>query len=635
MSSHLSGGRVNLALWRNKARSDLLRCLRDCPGSKALVWDHQLTGPVGLIAEYSLLRENEVDRMFPLNPGRLPIATGAGASAIQSVIFLVRPKLELIEVVADCIRKTEEVGSRFHREYNIYFVPMKSTLCCQKLKDLQVYGFFKNVGEYCLELLPLDSDLLSMESEVSFKECYLLNDFTTMHYVARALMKMQAMYGIIPKVYGKGKCAKTVADMITRMRREIGDGQFRSEPCFDSMLLLDRTCDLLTPLPTQLTYEGLIDEFFDLQNGTAKFPPEKFSKGKDSEEQQQQKDLSTEKKSDHKKIPLNSSDELFAVLRDKNFNAVGPELSKKAKTLSAIYDERKDARTVRAMKQFVSKLPHIQLEKSQLATHTSIAELIKEQTDTDVFMDSLQVQQEFMNGIDTDKINSYVEDSIAKKEPLINVLRILCLQSVTNDGFKPKVFDFYRREILQTYGFHHMLTLSNLERAGLLKVQGNRSFPALRKTLNLMSGEVNELNPQDISYVFSGYAPLSVRLVQTLVGPGWRSIQEVMRLLPGQTFEIDQKLPTGVEKTRPITQDNHGEQSKVCLVFFLGGVTAAEIAALRFLSQQENSVYGSTEFIVATTKLLNGSNWIESLMENPIPVRDDGNPRSSQQSRLR
>lgn len=72
--------------------------------------------------------------------------------------------------------------------------------------------------------------------------------------------------------------------------------------------------------------------------GTAKFPPEKFSKGKDSEEQQQQKDLSTEKKSDHKKIPLNSSDELFAVLRDKNFNAVGPELSKKAKTLSAIYD---------------------------------------------------------------------------------------------------------------------------------------------------------------------------------------------------------------------------------------------------------------------------------------------------------
>ncbi|PIK51654.1 hypothetical protein BSL78_11464 [Apostichopus japonicus] len=570
MSSHLSGGRVNLALWRNKARSDLLRCLRDCPGSKALVWDHQLTGPVGLIAEYSLLRENEVDRMFPLNPGRLPIATGAGASAIQSVIFLVRPKLELIEVVADCIRKTEEVGSRFHREYNIYFVPMKSTLCCQKLKDLQVYGFFKNVGEYCLELLPLDSDLLSMESEVSFKECYLLNDFTTMHYVARALMKMQAMYGIIPKVYGKGKCAKTVADMITRMRREIGDGQFRSEPCFDSMLLLDRTCDLLTPLPTQLTYEGLIDEFFDLQNGTAKFPPEKFSKGKDSEEQQQQKDLSTEKKSDHKKIPLNSSDELFAVLRDKNFNAVGPELSKKAKTLSAIYDERKDARTVRAMKQFVSKLPHIQLEKSQLATHTSIAELIKEQTDTDVFMDSLQVQQEFMNGIDTDKINSYVEDSIAKKEPLINVLRILCLQSVTNDGFKPKVFDFYRREILQT-----------------------------------------------------------------LVGPGWRSIQEVMRLLPGQTFEIDQKLPTGVEKTRPITQDNHGEQSKVCLVFFLGGVTAAEIAALRFLSQQENSVYGSTEFIVATTKLLNGSNWIESLMENPIPVRDDGNPRSSQQSRLR
>lgn len=633
MASHLNGGgRVNIALWRNKARSDLLKCLRECPGSKALVWDSQLTGPVGLIAEYSLLKENEVDRMFPLNPGRLPLAAGPGASAIQSVIFLVRPKLELMSDIADCIRKTEEVGSRFQKDYHIYFVPMKSTLCCQKLKNLQVYGFLKNVGEYCLELLPMDSDLLSMESSLSFKECNLLNDFTTMHYVARALMKMQAMYGIIPKVYGKGKCAKMVSDMITRMRLEIGDKEFKSEPCFDSMLLLDRSCDLLTPLPTQLTYEGLMDEYFDIQNGTGKFPPEKFAKSNESD---QQKDLSTDKKSDFKKIPLNSSDELFAVLRDKNFNAVGPELSKKAKTLSAIYDERKDAKTVRAMKQFVSKLPHIQLEKSQLATHTSIAELVKEKTDTESFMDSLQIQQEFMNGLDTDKVSSYIEDLIAKKESLVKVLRLICLQSVTNDGLKPKVLDFYKREILQTYGFEHILTLSNLERAGLLKFQGPRGFPTLRKTLNLVVGEVNELNPLDISYVFSGYAPLSVRLIQTLMGPGWRSIQEVMRFLPGQAFEIDQKLPPGVEKRKPLSQGNQEDNTRVCLVFFLGGATFAEIAALRFLSQQENSSHGPTEYIIATTKLINGSNWIESLMENPVPGEEESTSFRPQQSRLR
>lgn len=94
---------------------------------------------VGSIVSFPPSKDNEVDRMFPLNPGRLPIASGPGASAIQNIIFLVRPKLELMDIVADCIRKTEEVGSRFHKDYNIYFVPMKSTLCCNKLKVSVLY----------------------------------------------------------------------------------------------------------------------------------------------------------------------------------------------------------------------------------------------------------------------------------------------------------------------------------------------------------------------------------------------------------------------------------------------------------------------------------------------------------------
>jgi hypothetical protein len=48
---------------------------------------------------------------------------------------------------------------------------------------------------------------------------------------------------------------------------------------------------------------------------------------------------------------------------------------------------------------------------------------------------------------------------------------MICLQSVINGGLKQKLFDFYRREILQTYGFEHILTLDNLEKAGLLTLQ--------------------------------------------------------------------------------------------------------------------------------------------------------------------
>ena len=38
-------------------------------------------------------------------------------------------------------------------------------------------------------------------------------------------------------------------------------------PQIDSIVLLDRPLDFLTPLSTQLTYEGLIDEIYQIKNG--------------------------------------------------------------------------------------------------------------------------------------------------------------------------------------------------------------------------------------------------------------------------------------------------------------------------------------------------------------------------------
>lgn len=57
-------------------------------------------------------------------------------------------------------------------------------------------------------------------------------------------------------------------------------------------------------------------------------------------------------------------------------------------------------------------------------------------------------------------------------------------------------------------------------------------------------------NPNDISYVYSGYAPLSIRLTQLLARPGWRSIEEVLKMLPGPHYEERQQLPAGLHKKR-------------------------------------------------------------------------------------
>ena len=53
----------------------------------------------------------------------------------------------------------------FRREFHIFFVPRKSLLCERRLKELGVYGTFAHVDEYPLDIIPFDSDLMSMEMD--------------------------------------------------------------------------------------------------------------------------------------------------------------------------------------------------------------------------------------------------------------------------------------------------------------------------------------------------------------------------------------------------------------------------------------------------------------------------------------
>ena len=111
---------------------------------------------------------------------------------------------------------------------------------------------------------------------------------------------------------------------MVRMRREScgRDPEVRSQ--IDSLVIIDRAVDLISPLATQLTYEGLVDEMFGITCATVTIPePEK------------------------KTLSLTSQEELFQELRGLNFNAVGPTLSRKARGIKAMEDQRHEAKTPR------------------------------------------------------------------------------------------------------------------------------------------------------------------------------------------------------------------------------------------------------------------------------------------------
>lgn len=327
---------------------------------------------------------------------------------------------------------------------------------------------------------------------------------------------------------------------------------------------------------------------------------------------------------------LNSADDLFAGLRDKHINACGQILTRGAKSIAALLSTSQSDKSVQEIRIFVNTLPALLAQKKSIGTHTTIAHMIKEHTGNDAFLDELSCEQDFLMCHNVDRVSPHIEDLLAKEAPLRTVLRLICMQCLAGSGFKPKVLDAYKRELVHVYGIEVLLTISNLERAGLLRLQtGARTYAVLRKTLRLTVDDAAEVAPKDISYVHTSYAPLTVRIVeQSIKLLGWQTLHDVLASMPGPTFEdcqsagqhnmhdvdtMDAPATTTTRRTSLTSEMSQSEQRRVILVFFLGGCTFAEVSALRFLAQED----GNVEFVIATTKLVNKHSFLDDFIEHP------------------
>lgn len=524
-TAHLSNSALNLVALRDYYRSELSNLL-NLVGSgvgalrekKALVLDKTLSGPLGLVAEVALLQSHGVDQIHHLKD--LELQTTA-----QHVLYLVRPTIPNMRIIASHIlnHRSRDPNGMIKRTWSVFFVPRKSMLCEKELEELGVLGDLKYIQEFYLELIPFEEDVLSMEMNTSFRDVFLDGDPTSLLYVARSLMKLQSIFGLIPTIKGKGNNAHKVFHLLQRLRREgsfnIGGSSSGVVSEIDSLIILDRSVDLVTPTLTQLTYEGLIDEIFQIKNSYIDVDADMIGGNKPAPSSSGQS--APPPPSGPKKLLLNSVDTLFKETRDLNFRVLGPLLHKKAEYIKETYSERHTAQTVNEMSNFMAKFKTAHAEHNLLQTHINLAEKISTVFKSKIFDRRLEIERWCLEGIESDAIEEYIEGAIARNENIHSVMRIMCLYSCTQGGLKSKKFDHLRREFLQTYGFSSLFTLNNLEKLGLFASVSHphaygKGWSNLRKGLKLITPmeKVEVKEPTGIEYTFNGYAPLAARLVE-------------------------------------------------------------------------------------------------------------------------
>uniref|UniRef100_M4CSB4 Uncharacterized protein n=1 Tax=Brassica campestris TaxID=3711 RepID=M4CSB4_BRACM len=585
---NLENAPLNLKSIREKSQRELVNLLKDIRGTKCLVIDPKLSGSVSLIIQTSTLKELGLELR---HLSEEPVQTEC-----TKVVYLVRSQLSFMKHIASHIQN--DISKAIQRDYYVYFVPRRSVACEKILEQEKVHNLV-TVKEFPLYMVPLDEDVISFELELCEKDCLVDGDVSSLWHVAKAIHELEFSFGVIPKVRAKGKGSVRVADILNRMQvEEPVNTNDVGRPEVDTLILLDREVDMVTPMCTQLTYEGLLNEFLHISNGAVEVDSSVMGS------QQEGKKM---------KVPLNSSDKLFKETRDLNFEVVVQVLRQKATTMKEDYTEINSTQTVSELKDFVKKLNSL----PEMTRHIHLAQHLTTFTSKQSFLSQLDMEQTLVEAESYDICFEYIEELIHKQEPLTKVLRLLVLFSITNSGLPKKQFDYIRQtELLHSYGFEHVNVLNNLEKAGLLKKQEFKSnWQTVKRTMKLIVEDTDTSRPVDIAYVYSGYAPLSIRLVQQAIHSGWRPIEDILKLLPGPHLETKRSgFPSS-----PSVDSLHGASNgvadgrrSVVLVVFIGGVTFAEISALRFLASKEGMAY---DLIIATTKIINGATLIETFMD--------------------
>ncbi|CAB3402449.1 unnamed protein product [Caenorhabditis bovis] len=575
-------------------RALLFEALDALDGEKTIVWDRdrQVMHRVNLFAGPSLLAAHGVVANHEIETKR--------AASTQHVVFFISATMPSLDLLCSYI---DDVANDPKTLYHVFFIPEAWYVIREELKMRNGGKYLEKleaVKEIPLYWLPRDGECLSL-SQPQIPSKLLLNcNWTYLHKCAVTLSQLISMSRQCcdplnnPEIplYYQGKWSKDVSGMLLRLKNT-QETSAKSPLIFDShmninrIVLIDRWIDPLTPMLTQLTYSGIIDELYRIGPiNSVKVPLEEFE----------------EKQSDNpfamKDIYL--TDEIYHRLKHSHINAFGQEAAKILTDLRNDEQFDREKMSVAEYAVLVKKMPRILKRKQLTSTHMRLAEMSRMQLYCRL-SDDVKVEKLLLESSDGDRILPYIEELIYDAAPLLRVLRLISVHSLTSGGFKSSVLQQYRRIVNQSYGSAALNKMLKMQKMGLIREKGGSGkmaceyghvlYQQMKKQYDLLNPNIIESKMDDLAYAYSGYAPLLAKILEE---------GDKLRWVNWQNISIG---GNGTEK-KNVDDIAEADPRGTCL-FVIGGITRAEIAVIRETIPSIS--------LIATTSVITGDVLLENI----------------------
>jgi len=356
---------------------------------------------------------------------------------VDVITYLIKPwdleqTLAVIARIQACkLGGTSSTGKTHKQHHRIVYVPQVTAMCAQVLSDHKVWDINernkhphaqqKSCVSVCslqLDLFPLASDVLSLEIKDGLRLSGAVGGTPSpmIETSARALAKLQDVVGSIPRIQSLGVWGE---DVLTKLLNntvdeywgaqkdnadpdafqedeaydESKDGEEKKQPENDvplldkdhdlAMVLLDRRLDMVTPMITPLTYEGLLDELVGIDCAHVSIPEAVINPPEDQDDETKDE----AKKNDISKNPFGNSsnnnpfddnsnarqqspntvslgvhegDTLYAEVRDQHVETFGTFLQDQALALReshANFTSKETKKDLDQIEKFVKQIP--------------------------------------------------------------------------------------------------------------------------------------------------------------------------------------------------------------------------------------------------------------------------------------
>ena len=392
-----------------------------------------------------------------------------------------------------------------------------------------------------LDVIPLDDDAASMNSPFAFVRAWYFRDLTVVDEVKCALDRVVGTEGLL-SITAVGTLASAVARMMPPP----------SDTNSVHLILIDRSTDLITPVITQMNYEGLICEFMGIDNGLVQ-PPNPDS--------------------GHAFQNLSSkNDALFGALRKMNHIEASQEIQNRMTIVTQSLAKSDQPLTLEEGLARFKNASAVSLENQTMIDHINLYQaLLERMGESRYFKKAMNLEADLMAGQPKKVARETITDMLEYGCDLPVVLRLMCLESMLNGGTQE--FKHYLSGLNFNYGFQMIPYVLRLEQIGLLNdSQKGFKWKSLISTFQSYVPDW-EAKCDEAAASYFGYAPLSVRYFQRIADGDFRSVKSAMSDLKQGTFEAGM---TGVK--------SHG----IFIVCYIGGCTHSELNSLRRLAEMRN-----------------------------------------------